>query len=137
MLNKLYPPLKDPHVCYLSRTAFMAMLVFKNGSLCREKIRDAINESTSKTNWHCATDAAWAEFDRLLASSSAGNNGFIGIFFHEEEITPKATGLFRFDAGGKAKNHVRPHPYYPSHTSSPSPLSRPRQRDSSDLTQEV
>ena len=104
MLNKLYPPLKDPHVCYLSRTAFMAMLVFKNGSLCREKIRDAINESTSKTNCHCATDAGWAEFDRLLASSSARNNGFIGIFFHEEEITPKATGLFRFDAGGIAKN---------------------------------
>ncbi|XP_014662344.1 PREDICTED: xylulose kinase-like [Priapulus caudatus] len=64
---------------------YMGMLVWKNGSLTREKIRDS-----------CA-EGSWDTFDRLLKSTPAGNNGHIGIYFDEQEITPCANGVYRFN----------------------------------------
>ncbi len=59
---------------------------FKNGSLTRERIRDLY------------AHRSWEEFDALLACTPPGNHGYIGMYFDEEEITPKIQGAFRFNA---------------------------------------
>ena len=69
--------------------AYMALLCFKNGSLTREAIRN-----------QCA-NRSWEEFEALLSCIPPGNYGFIGMFFDEEEITPKIRGYHRFDAQGQ------------------------------------
>ena len=65
----------------------MVMLCFMNGSLVREKIRDL-----------CA-EGKWSEFDESLNRTVPGNNGKIGIFIENPEITPKinCTGHFFFE----------------------------------------
>ena len=94
----------------------MAMLVFKNGSLCREKIRDSVNASVAETKNSSTAkkrhpdvggDDPWRHFDDLLSASPIGNDGAIGIFFHEEEITPKARGVFRFNERGWSICHSK------------------------------
>ena len=105
----------------------MAMLVFKNGSLCREKIRDSVNASVAETKKKISGnkseetnsstaerrcpdvggDDPWRHFDDLLSASPIGNDGAIGIFFHEEEITPKARGVFRFNERGWSYCHSK------------------------------
>ena len=72
------------HNCILE-TAYMALLCFKNGSLVRESVRDECSSSS------------WKEFEDSLKRSQPGNNGNIGIFFRETEITPFAQGIYRFN----------------------------------------
>jgi xylulokinase len=68
--------------------AFMAMLVFKNGSLTREMIRDT----------HAS--GSWATYDAMLQKTEPGNGGRIGFYINEPEITPTIvkTGISRFGA---------------------------------------
>lgn len=74
----------DPNSCF-------AMLCIKNGSITREKTRD----NSGFTSWD--------EFNRALEMTPVGNNGNIGFYFLEAEITPRynATGVFRFNSSGK------------------------------------
>lgn len=67
-----------------------SMLCFKNGSVTRESVRKQ------------AGICNWDEFNSLLDDSPPGNNGNIGLFFLEPEITPKFIhrGSFRFDSTG-------------------------------------
>lgn len=55
----------------------MALLCYKNGSLTREDVRDRV------------ANKSWAQFNALLAGTKAGNDGNIGFFFKETEITPQ------------------------------------------------
>ncbi|XP_032092879.1 xylulose kinase isoform X1 [Thamnophis elegans] len=66
--------------------AFMALLCYKNGSLMREKIRDAL------------ALGSWEEFSKALESTAAGNAGKVGFYFDVREITPGAVGIHRFNA---------------------------------------
>ena len=74
----------------------MVMLCFMNGSLVREKIRDL-----------CA-DGNWSVFDKSLKNTSPGNNGKIGIFFENPEITPKInrTGHFFFEKNSENMKQI-------------------------------
>lgn len=65
----------------------MAMIVYKNGSLTREYVRN-----------HYA-DGDWGEFNRLveLHSSRVPQSNQIGFYFLEAEITPKAKGIYKFE----------------------------------------
>nr|CAH0102245.1 unnamed protein product [Daphnia galeata] len=65
--------------------AYMALLCFKNGSLTRERIRNVY------------ANRSWDQFDALLNCTPPGNYGYVGMFFDEQEITPKIQGTFRFD----------------------------------------
>jgi len=71
--------------------AFMAMIVFKNGSLTREMIRDT------------HADGSWKTYDDMLNTTQPGNGGRIGFYIDQPEITPTIvnTGIFRFDADGE------------------------------------
>lgn len=75
----------DPNSCF-------AMLCIKNGSITREKTRD-----------NCGF-TSWDAFNHALESTPIGNNGNIGFYFLEAEITPRYnnTGIFRFDSSGKS-----------------------------------
>jgi len=72
--------------------AYMAMLCIKNGSLTREYVRDM------------AASGSWDEFNRKLESTPPGNNGNIGFYIREPEITPPIlkTGIYRFDGAGRS-----------------------------------
>jgi xylulokinase len=65
----------------------MAMLCFKNGSLCRESVRNIY------------ADKNWDTFNDLLKQSVPGNSGKMTFYFLESEITPtfNRTGIFRFE----------------------------------------
>jgi xylulokinase len=54
---------------------YMSMTVFKNGSLARQRVRDAYGLS-------------WEAFARLLQEAPAGNRGRILLPWYEPEITP-------------------------------------------------
>ena len=56
---------------------YMALLCYKNGSLTREDVRDRV------------AGKSWAQFNTLLAATKPGNDGNIGFFFKETEITPQ------------------------------------------------
>jgi xylulokinase len=68
--------------------AFMAMIVFKNGSLTREMIRDMY------------ADGSWKTYDAMLQQTEPGNGGRIGFYINEPEITPTIVtpGISRFGA---------------------------------------
>jgi xylulokinase len=68
--------------------AFMAMIVFKNGSLTREMIRDTHAEGS------------WKTYDAMLQKTAPGNGGKIGFYVNEPEITPTIVkpGISRFGA---------------------------------------
>ena len=71
----------------INEKEYMALLCYKNGSLQRERIRDA-----------CA-GGSWEEFESLLQSTKMGNEGNIGIYFDVTEITPlNSHGRYRFNA---------------------------------------
>lgn len=82
--------------------SFMAMLCYKNGSLTRERVRDA------------AAGGSWAAFDAaLLAPAPLANGGRLAMFLDAPEITPTtpAGGDFRFEtAGGGAPRPVAAFP---------------------------
>jgi xylulokinase len=63
------------HVFASPTGVYMGMTVFKNGSLARERIRDAYGMS-------------WADFSAALARTPAGNNGRTILPWFDPEITP-------------------------------------------------
>ena len=71
--------------------SFMAMLCYKNGSLTRERVRDA-----------SAPGQDWAAFNAALAATPPGNGGHFGFFIDAPEITPAipVAGTRRFTGGG-------------------------------------
>jgi xylulokinase len=72
--------------------SYMAMLCYKNGSLTRERVRDA------------AAGGSWDKFNAMLSSETkAGNGGNIGFYIDAPEITPALkAGVRRFaPEGGK------------------------------------
>jgi xylulokinase len=70
---------------------YMSLICFKNGSLAREKIRDAY------------AIKSWKEFGELLAAKPPGNNGGILLPWFEAEIVPRVNrpGIHRFDLDEK------------------------------------
>uniref|UniRef100_A0A8C9VWQ1 Xylulose kinase n=1 Tax=Scleropages formosus TaxID=113540 RepID=A0A8C9VWQ1_SCLFO len=62
---------------------------FKNGSLTRQRVRN-----------ECA-GGSWDTFSEALRSTAMGNNGNIGIYFDEMEITPPTIGVYRFNKENK------------------------------------
>src|SRR5256886_13664849 len=73
----------------------MALVCFKNGSLARERVRDAYG-----LEWH--------GFSRLLRDTPPGNRGAIMLPWFEPEVTPPVleAGVRRYglDAGDAAAN---------------------------------
>lgn len=65
-------------------SAYMALLCYKNGSLTRERIRDT-----------CAK-GEWKVFDDLLGTTPPGNDGYIGFYYDDPEITPPVEGVYRY-----------------------------------------
>lgn len=63
------------HVFGAPTGAFMGLTVFKNGSLARERVRNAFGLS-------------WADFSRALASTPIGNQARVFLPWYEPEITP-------------------------------------------------
>jgi xylulokinase len=63
------------HVFASPTGAYMGMTVFKNGSLARERIRDAYG-------------MGWREFSAALASTAPGNGGATLLPWFDPEITP-------------------------------------------------
>lgn len=77
---------------------YMALVCYKNGSLTREDIRD-----------RCA-HGSWDEFNQALADTPPGNNGNLGYFRKEPEITPPilTPGADRFDANDRPVDSFPP-----------------------------
>lgn len=76
----------------------MALLCFKNGSLVRERLRDAV------------AGGSWEQFSSALEQTPLGNDGNIGFYFDVMEILPAAVGVHRFDA------HNNEVSSFPAHT---------------------
>jgi len=76
----------------------MLMLCFKNGSLTREHIRNK------------AAGGSWSKFTSSLSNTVPGNNGNIGIYWLEAEITPTALkpGFYRFDGKDNKQSSFPP-----------------------------
>ncbi|KAI6655475.1 Xylulose kinase isoform X1 [Oopsacas minuta] len=70
----------------LDPSNYMGLLCYKNGSLARERVRDI-----------CA-EGSWDKFNSLLEKTPPGNNGVIGMYFFDAEITPDIQGLHLFDS---------------------------------------
>jgi xylulokinase len=68
---------------------YMAMLCYQNGSVTREKIRDLY------------ANKSWDDFNKFISTTSPGNNGKLGFYFLQPEITPTIlnAGIRRFDNG--------------------------------------
>uniref|UniRef100_K3WGU8 Xylulose kinase n=1 Tax=Globisporangium ultimum (strain ATCC 200006 / CBS 805.95 / DAOM BR144) TaxID=431595 RepID=K3WGU8_GLOUD len=68
--------------------SLMAMICFKNGSLTRQEVRD-----------HRA-NKSWDDFDVMLKATQPGNDGVVGFYFSDPEITPSTAkaGVISFDA---------------------------------------
>jgi xylulokinase len=66
---------------------YMTLICFKNGSLAREKIRDACSIKN------------WKQFGEVLKAAPPGNNGGILLPWFEAEIVPRVNqpGIHRFD----------------------------------------
>jgi len=94
-------PATEGHVfvnCVDPRESYMVMLCFKNGSLNRERVRDAFTPAKD-----------WDEFNALLSQTPPGNSGNIGIYVAESEITPNLPkGDFRFNQNGETVGSFEP-----------------------------
>lgn len=66
------------------------MICMKNGSLTRQEVR----------NKYANHD--WDQYSTLLQSTNPGNDGKIGFYFYEREISPFVKGTYFFDANGTA-----------------------------------
>ena len=99
-LSRPKPSASEGHIFVnpVERDAYMALVCYKNGSLAHEKVRDAV------------AGRSWKRFDELVARTQPGNNGCIGFYFFEPEITPPLLnpGVFRFDASGRAVDRFEP-----------------------------
>ena len=73
-------------------SGYMAMICYKNGSLTREHVRDE------------HVDGTWDGYRAALSRTPPGNNGYMGFYIKEPEITPPilATGVHRFDASDRS-----------------------------------
>jgi xylulokinase len=100
----LKTPRVDPrgtgHVFCAPTGDYMGLTCFSNGSLARERVRDAYGLS-------------WTEFSRALASTPSGNRGRILLPWFETEISPPVLtpGVHRFgldadDAAGNVRGVV-------------------------------
>jgi xylulokinase len=50
-----------------------------------------------------AAQNSWEIFNSILKKTSPGNDGYIGFYFKEPEITPRAKpGIYRFDNENKS-----------------------------------
>jgi xylulokinase len=92
-------PRVDPsgtgHVFGAPTGDFMSLTVFKNGSLARERIRDAHSLD-------------WNQFSGALAETPAGNRGQVLLPWFEPEITPAVTSAgerrYRLEPGDAQAN---------------------------------
>ena len=77
---------------------YMALVCYKNGSLTREDIRNT------------AAEGSWDKFAEALATVPPGNEGRIGFYRKEPEITPPilSTGSEHFDANDQAVESFTP-----------------------------
>jgi xylulokinase len=85
------------HVFGAPTGAFMGLTVFKNGSLARERVRNAFGMS-------------WPDFSRALSSTPAGNQARIFLPWYEPEITPSVQnpGVHRYGLDERdGPGHVR------------------------------
>lgn len=82
----------------VSPTSHMSLLCYKNGSLARE----AVAKRTA--------GGSFADFEALVQSTPAGNDGNIGFFINEAEIIPfiPITGTRLFDGQGKRVDSFPP-----------------------------
>lgn len=91
--DKIAPSGDEGHMLRnpVDQNTCMAMLCIKNGSVTRDRVK---NNAGVKT---------WPEFNSLLASRGAGNEGNQGFFWLEPEIIPRYnnSAVFRFDTEGK------------------------------------
>ena len=78
-------PRGEGHVFGAPTGDYMTLICFKNGSLAREKVRDA-----------CGLD--WRGFSEALRRTPPGNNGAVMLPYFEPEIVPKVLepGVRRF-----------------------------------------
>ena len=99
LFGLLRAPRIDPagasHVFGAATGDYMALVCFKNGSLARERVRDAYG-----LEWH--------GFSRLLRDTPPGNRGAIMLPWFEPEVTPPVleAGVRRYglDAGDVSAN---------------------------------
>ena len=88
-------PTATGHVFGAPTGDFMSLTVFKNGSLARERIRDAFGLD-------------WSGFSRALEQTPAGNGGRVLLPWFEPEITPAVATAgehrFRLDPSDAAGN---------------------------------
>ncbi|XGW17784.1 hypothetical protein V3C99_002403 [Haemonchus contortus] len=93
-----YKPCVDAHFFshFLGKKdEFMALVCFKNGSLTRERVRKRLG-------------CQWNEIGTLLAKTSVGNDGHIGLYFDEDEIAPRVKkGDFRYQRDGSSYRLVK------------------------------
>jgi len=78
--------------------AFMAMIVHKNGSLAREHVRDEV------------AGGSWDTCAERVAAAPVGNNGKLGLYLLEPEITPPImkAGIYRVDEQDQAVDAFSP-----------------------------
>jgi xylulokinase len=81
----------EGHVFGSPAGGYMTLICFKNGSLAREKIRDAYGIKN------------WQDFGKAVNSTPPGNNGGILLPWFEAEIVPRVNkpGIHRFDLDAK------------------------------------
>jgi len=99
-LREAQPSATEGHIFVnpVDPDAFMAMVCYKNGALVRNRIRDAV------------ADGSWETFSELVAAAPIGNQGQIGVYLFDPEITPPLhkTGIRRFNAQGEAVSDFDP-----------------------------
>ena len=67
---------------------YMGMICYCNGSLARERIRDAVNEK------YGVEEKSWDKFNEILDNSSKFDNK-LGIYFPLGEIVPNASAQYK------------------------------------------
>ncbi|MDD4871970.1 MAG: xylulose kinase [Kiritimatiellae bacterium] len=92
-LSKPVPSASEGHIFVnpVDPKAYMALVCYKNGSLTREYVRNG------------SASGSWEKFNSYLRQGKAGNDGNIGFYVKEPEITPPilTTGISRYDSIGR------------------------------------
>jgi xylulokinase len=85
MREPRFVPSAEGHVFGAPTGGFMGLTCFQNGSLARERVRDAF-------------DMSWGRFSEALKATAPGNGGRIMLPWFEPEITPPVPtgGVHRF-----------------------------------------
>ena len=105
--DTLFLPLENPVpntfanvLCHPNEAKnFMAMIVYKNGSLTRQSIRDQHASGT------------WQSFNDALKSAPPGCIGYSGFYYLVPEISPRAQGTYFFKDGERVSgipDHLQP-----------------------------